>query len=88
MAKVTDAEHRAVGAEMALARMRVGIAEGLPGELIDRLRGDTEAEMAEDARRLLDAFPKPKSATAVPTGARNGNGETSMNDWIRRKTGH
>lgn len=48
------AEQRATAAEQALARYRVATAKGVPADLVDRLRGDTEEELAADADRLLD----------------------------------
>jgi hypothetical protein len=35
------------------ARLRVAIEKQVPGDLVDRLRGDTQEEMAADADKLL-----------------------------------
>ena len=48
-------------------RVRVGAELGLPGPLVDRLRGDDEDAIREDAQALLDALPKP----AAPSAERN-----------------
>ncbi|QLQ37982.1 capsid assembly scaffolding protein Gp46 family protein [Micromonospora robiginosa] len=50
------AEQRAAAAEQALARYRVATAKGVPADLVDRLRGDTEDELAADADRLLEVI--------------------------------
>lgn len=49
-----------------LLRFRVGLAQGVPVNLIDRLKGSTEQELLDDAKGLLDAMPTP---TPAPTGA-------------------
>lgn len=59
-------------AEKELLRYRIGMkTEGFPASLIPRLQGDTEEEIAEDAKRLLEdlgASNKPirKAPTASP----------------------
>lgn len=57
-------------------RMRVASAKNLPLDLADRLRGDTEDEIAEDADRLLSFIqanqPQPQSGPGVPPASRNG----------------
>ena len=66
----TAAEQRATQAETDLARLKVATTKGLPPELAARLVGSTEAEMAEDADRLL-AVMKPATPPA-PTGKVDG----------------
>ncbi len=42
-------------------RLRVAISTGLDADIADRLRGDTEDELLEDAQNLIDRFfPKDK----------------------------
>lgn len=50
-------------------RLRVAIQKKLPAELIDRLRGSTEAELKADADELLKLV-KPADATDFDGGAR------------------
>lgn len=74
--RATQAEKDAAEARAAYLRLKVGSAKGLPVGLAERLRGDTEEEMAADADSLLaavkpsngktgsfDAGPKGKSAS-------------------------
>jgi len=56
--RATLAEKQAAENAQALARYRVAVDKSLPTELVDRLRGDTEDELSEDADRLL-ALLKP-----------------------------
>lgn len=44
------------------ARLRVATTKGLPAELIDRLQGGTEEELAADADKLLSLFKPAESA--------------------------
>jgi len=57
-------------------RMRAASSKNLPLDLADRLRGDTEDEIAEDADRLLSFIqanqPQPQSGPGVPPASRNG----------------
>lgn len=86
--RLTETERRAADAEMALQRYRIGVAKGVPPELIGRLQGDTETEMVEDAERLAEMWkPAARNGTAVPTGPHGGGPAPSMNDRIRRKAG-
>ena len=68
------AESRAVKAETELMRLRVASSKGLSPELADRLVGGTEAELAEDADRLMalvkPSAPQHGSADGGPQGAR------------------
>lgn len=67
---------RAEAAEKALAesrteslRSRVALAKGLPSDLADRLRGDDEDSLLEDADRLL-AMVKPRGPGDIDQGPR------------------
>jgi predicted RNase H-like nuclease (RuvC/YqgF family) len=55
-------------------RLKVASDKKLPSELADRLRGDTEEELASDADRLL-AFLKPVSGPGVPPTGGGGSGK-------------
>lgn len=64
------------------ARLRVALAKGLPVDLVDRLRGDTEDELAADADSLLalvkpDAprlpAPDPSQGRTAPSTPLNGD---------------
>lgn len=64
LADALDAERRrALDAEQSLLRYRIATSKNLRPELVDRLRGDTEEEIAEDAERLLALTAPPQSAT-------------------------
>jgi hypothetical protein len=52
--KLTKAEERAQAAENTLLRFQVAAEKQLPKELIPRLRGSTEEELAADADELLN----------------------------------
>jgi hypothetical protein len=60
---------------MSIADMqrRVAAVKGLPADLADRLYGQNETEIADDADRLLDAL---------------GPAEVDMNALLRSKSGH
>lgn len=60
-------------ARQELLRSRTALAKGLPADLADRLRGNTEEEMAEDADRLLALIGKPKAAADVDQGVKGVN---------------
>lgn len=71
------ASERAEAAEKELAAMRldalkarVALAKGLPADLVDRLRGDTEDELADDADRLLALIQPGKPRGDVAQGPR------------------
>jgi len=72
------AAQKAVDAERAALRLKVGQLEGLPVVLAERLQGDTEEELIADADRLLaeigqPAKPKPPDLNAT-AGAGGGAG--------------
>lgn len=84
----TAAEKDAASARQELVRYKVGAAKKLPPELIERLRGENEGEMEEDADRLL-ALLKPGSPNgSADQGARGAPaGDESMTDRIRKQLG-
>lgn len=67
-----EAERNAVR-KMELDSMRRNVAQeyGLPPQLASRLQGETEEEMATDAKTLAEALPKP-SAPNINAGSGNG----------------
>jgi len=72
------AAQKAVDAERAALRLKVGQLKGLPVVLAERLQGDTEDELIADADRLLaeigqPAKPKPPDLNAT-AGAGGGMG--------------
>lgn len=81
------AEQRAAAAETALAKYKVAAAKGVPAELVDRLHGATEEELAEDADKLLSML----GARVTPDfdgGARTSSGAApNMTDLIRQAAG-
>lgn len=85
--RVAAAERRANEVETTLVRHRVAARKGLPAELAERLRGDTEAEMETDADTLVGLLKTSttKPPPAVPTGARTNGGGPDMNQLIRER---
>lgn len=46
-------------------RLRIGVKKGLPENLVDRLRGETEEEMEADADSLLELVTEKKKSTTT-----------------------
>lgn len=69
LAELTEARQAAQAAEQARLKAEVAHRLQLPAALVDRLRGDTVAELEADARLLLDALPRPATGN---TGGRDG----------------
>lgn len=69
--KLQDAEDQKSAASLAVLRMRVGRKHGLPDELVDRLQGNDEAAIEEDAQRL--AAVARTDGTRNPLGAGHGS---------------
>lgn len=86
--RAAAAEKAAAEREAALLRYRVATAKGLPAELVERLRGSTEEELAADADSLL-AMLKPQRVTgATDQGSRGGDAPTAtINDLLRAARG-
>lgn len=78
------AEERASRAESELLRMRVAVKHELPAELADRLRGDTEEDLEEDAKRLLELVGTPKKQPDLKQGVRTGDTPEDGNAWLRQ----
>lgn len=83
-----EARKEADKAKASYLRLKVGAAKGLPTSLAERLQGETEDEMADDADALL-ADMKPTNGTngkapSFEAGARKPAPKaTSMNELIR-----
>jgi hypothetical protein len=87
--RLVAAEKAAAERETALLRYRVGVAKGLPPDLVERLRGSTEEELAADADSLLKILPPPRvTRGAVEQGPRSdAPPEASINDLLRAARG-
>jgi len=74
-----DAADRAKSLEAENLRLRVAASNGLPVELIDRLKGDTEEEILKDAETLLELIAAPKGAPSNrPKPSLRGGGEPQV----------
>lgn len=78
--------------ERQALRFQVGVAKGVPAELIDRLKGDTEEALGADADKLLalvtpeaPGVPRASRAQGAPEG---GSPKGGMNDRIRQAAGY
>lgn len=89
LADALEAERRrASEAEQSLLRYRVATTKNLRPELIDRLRGSTEEELAEDAERLLALTAPPQASTpSFDGGPRGASAPTDWNTAFRRAAG-
>ncbi|MGN6245120.1 MAG: capsid assembly scaffolding protein Gp46 family protein [Motilibacteraceae bacterium] len=68
-----DAAARLAEYEKTTLRQRVALAKGVPADLVDRLRGDTEDEISADADALMALVKAPTTPLADPSqGARGG----------------
>lgn len=84
--------------ERQAMRYRVAAVKGLPADLIDRLQGDTEEDLAADADKLLELVTPKQQETGTQPGPRpdlsqgssgNGtalNGDPLLND-LKSKLG-
>jgi hypothetical protein len=85
--RIADLEAELSKAQGAAVRRSVALAKGLPAELVDRLQGDSEAEIEADADALLAvlALRAPQSGTPRPDpsqGARNGTATQLNSDGL------
>lgn len=55
---------------LARTRQQVAMQKGIPADLVDRLQGSSEEELAADADRLLQ-FIQPAQGPGVPPASRN-----------------
>lgn len=88
--RLATAERERDALRTEAVRARVALTKGLPPELADRLRGDTEDEMAADADALLALVPavtsRPRGDVdqGVRTTALPLNGDPLLNDLKSR----
>lgn len=83
--RATAAERERDETRTSLLRMRVAVAKQLPSELVDRLRGNTEQELAADADALLSLVgPSGRPRGDVDQGVRTAAAPVDMNALIRR----
>jgi hypothetical protein len=80
----TAAEKDAAEARRELMRYRVAAEKGLPAEVIDRLKGDDEQEMAEDADRLLALLKPGRPRGDIDAGPKGGNPTESVDEEFGR----
>ena len=85
-AMAADAEKQKIeaeksGLELQVTRMKVGISEGLPMSLIERMQGDDEDSLRADAKELagyvLDKDPSP-FPKADPSQGAKGSGSLTI----------
>lgn len=69
-----EKDKRVLALEAEVRRVRIGAKHGLPEELIDRLRGDTEEEILADAETLLALVARRTPPTGKPTEHLRGGG--------------
>lgn len=68
-----DAAARLAEYEKTTLRQKVALIKGVPADLVDRLRGDTEDEIAADADALMALVNAPTTPLPDPSqGARGG----------------
>lgn len=73
--RATRAEAEATQARTELTRERIAREEGVPPEFIDRLRGESEDEIRDDAKSFVAALPAregPDLKTPAAPRARDG----------------
>ena len=89
--RLEEAERLSAERATNLLRLSVAVAKGVPADLVDRLRGDSEEELSADADALLarlNAAPSPKPDPSQ--GAKPGdvalNGDPLLRD-LKSKLG-
>lgn len=86
--RIKAADEAKAEAERILARAKVANAKGLPPELAERLRGDTEEEMLADADSLLELTKASAPRPDLKQGARGAvTGQNDVDAWIRKQAG-
>ena len=71
--RLREAEQRARAAELTVLRQKVALDEGVPASLVDRLQGDTEDELRQDAATLMALVRTPHKP--APDPSQGGRGE-------------
>lgn len=92
--KAEAAEAKAENAKLKVENMRlkVGTKLKVPDVLLDRIQGETEADMEADAKALMAAFPNAGGTTNTrrttnDAGKTGKSGGPSMNDLLRTAAG-
>ncbi|MFF0277457.1 hypothetical protein [Streptomyces sp. NPDC004330] len=87
--RATTAEQRATAAERELLRYRVARDKKVPAEWVDRLRGENQEALEEDADRLLSALgdQQLQRTPDYDGGVRRTAQPSDMNSLIRRAAG-
>lgn len=75
-----EAQQRLADFEARSMRQQVALDKGLPAELVDRLRGDTEEDLADDADRLLALISAPRNPAPDPTQGGRGSAPSRPGD--------
>lgn len=65
-------------------RMKVAVAAGLSPDLAERLKGTTEEEITEDAKRLVELLPTKQVQQSSPLGNRAGGDGVYVPQWTRQ----
>lgn len=60
-------------------RQQVALAKGVPADLVDRLRGDTEDELAADADALMALIGTPRTPKPDPSQGGSGTPHLPLN---------
>jgi len=80
VAKQKEAESKARGLELDALKAKVATAAKLPAGLASRLQGETEEELAEDAKVLAASLPKPSFETDAGKGTGGDGGPPELTD--------
>ena len=90
-AKADEKDARITALEVDLLRVRTGAKLGLPDDLIDRLRGNTEEEITADAEKLLKFVSRrvppsnqPRERVGTPAGGDPAPKVESLDDIAER----
>lgn len=96
-----DATATATKAQVEAARLRVAMAKGIPVALVDRLRGNTEEEIAADADELLRVVtpsaqgdptpppaPRPDLTQGTGSGGSTGDPATEFAAFLGKQLTH
>ena len=84
-----EATARLAEYEKTTIRQRVALNKGVPADLVDRLRGDTEDEITADADALMALVGAPKSPRPDPSqGPRATASGTTADQFAAALQGH
>lgn len=76
-AAAKEAADKLAALERTTMRQRVALTKGVPAKWVDRLKGDTEAELAADADAIL-ADLRPDATTPKPDLSQGGSARDHM----------